>query len=64
MRKIIICIDCGGHAVATGTPGDYRVLCNHCDPRGPIVKRVIGRPQDVAEEERNDQEEVSGRGQG
>ncbi|KKN74906.1 hypothetical protein LCGC14_0386550 [marine sediment metagenome] len=47
MKQIIICTDCGGMATVTGDPDDYRVLCNHCDPRGPIIKRVTGHPEDV-----------------
>ena len=47
MKQIIICTDCGGYAVVTGTPDDYRVMCLHCDPRGPLVKRVTGHPEDV-----------------
>jgi len=32
------CADCGGLAVVEGTRDSYRVICYHCDPRGPVVK--------------------------
>ena len=46
MKRVITCTDCGGLSVATGTPDDYQVCCLHCDPRGPLIKRVIGQPHD------------------
>ena len=39
MKRQTICTDCGGTATIKGTPDDYEVICNHCDPRGPVVKK-------------------------
>lgn len=50
MKKITICTDCGGYAVVEGDPEDYRVMCLHCDPRGLLIKRVLGHPEDVEDE--------------
>ena len=36
--KTTICTDCGGTAVVEGNEESYRVICYHCDPRGPVVK--------------------------
>lgn len=38
MKHQTICTDCGRTAIVRGTPDDYEVICNHCDPRGPVVK--------------------------
>ncbi|KKN28547.1 hypothetical protein LCGC14_0853140 [marine sediment metagenome] len=42
MKRQTICTDCGGTATITGTEDDYEIICNHCDPRGPVVKEKEG----------------------
>ena len=40
MRRTTICTDCGGIATVSGTPDDSQIICNQCDPRGPVIKEV------------------------
>ena len=49
MKRQTICPDCGGIASITGTEDDYEVICNHCDPRGPVVKRRGNASGDTGE---------------
>ena len=37
-KRQTICTDCGGMAIVIGTEDDYEIICNHCDPRGPVKK--------------------------
>ena len=32
------CNDCGGTLAVKGTPDEPDIICNHCDPRGPVRK--------------------------
>ena len=39
MRASTLCLGCGGEAVVLGSPDDYVIICYHCDPQGPVVRR-------------------------